>query len=58
MLNSTYIVASADSDSSLPGFQPPKTWDYVDDQIPAWYKEWEQTPAEETGIGRNRRRGA
>ena len=39
----------------LPSDFEPGTWDYADDQIPAWYKEWEQTPAEETGkSGRNR----
>lgn len=37
------------SDISLPSdFQPPETWDYADDQIPAWYKEWEETLAEKT----------
>jgi hypothetical protein len=43
------------SDISLPSdFQPPETWDYADDQIPAWYKEWEETLAKETNaFGRN-----
>ena len=49
-------------DISIPSDFQSETWDYADDQIPAWYKEWEQTSAEETGIsGRNRngrRRGA
>jgi hypothetical protein len=32
------------SDISLPlDFQPPEIWDYADDQIPAWYKEWEES---------------
>ncbi|RYO99449.1 hypothetical protein DL766_001770 [Monosporascus sp. MC13-8B] len=35
------------SDISLPEeFQVPKTWDYADDQIPEWYREWEQMKAE------------
>jgi hypothetical protein len=23
-------------------FEKPVTWDYADDQIPQWYREWEQ----------------
>jgi hypothetical protein len=26
----------------LENFQAPDTWDYADDQIPMWYREWEQ----------------
>ena len=36
------------SDISLPSDFQSETWDYADDQIPAWYKEWEQTLAEKT----------
>lgn len=35
------------SDISLPSdFQPPKSWDYADDQIPVLYREWEQAREE------------
>jgi len=34
------------SNLSLPEeFQMSKTWDYADDQIPEWYREWEQMKA-------------
>lgn len=36
------------SNISLPTeFHPPETWDYADDLIPAWYREWEDNPPEE-----------
>ena len=34
------------SDISLPSDFQSETWDYADDQIPAWYKEWKETLAE------------
>lgn len=38
------------SDIYLPSDFQSETWDYADDQIPAWYKEWEQTLAEKTDV--------
>jgi hypothetical protein len=32
---STYNISLSDN------FVPPQTWDYADDQIPGWYREWE-----------------
>ncbi|RYP26154.1 hypothetical protein DL767_008150 [Monosporascus sp. MG133] len=35
------------SDVSIPeDFELPQSWDYADDQIPGWYREWEQAPVE------------
>ncbi|KAJ3531130.1 hypothetical protein NM208_g9020 [Fusarium decemcellulare] len=31
------------SEISIPqGFETPRSWDYADDQMPAWYQEWER----------------
>jgi hypothetical protein len=33
--------------SDLQDFEVPESWDYADDQIPRWYREWEQTKLRE-----------
>ena len=32
----------------LNGYKPPESWDYADDQIPVWYREWEAKTRKET----------
>ncbi|KAF1809576.1 hypothetical protein P152DRAFT_441373 [Eremomyces bilateralis CBS 781.70] len=44
--------------SFLQDFQTPETWDYADDQIPAWYLEWEQITIDRSDRkGRSRHQG-